>query len=248
MIHLDASDKQWLLFFLCTTSPPFSSPSLLCSSEGPLHCDRCLLAFLLLGVLLLGADGGVAVLPGCHREDEVTTNTKAFPVPRLGWAVISSWPFCLLLSFYCVFSKKTPPQLLIQRKNFGVVSQFQPFTWPGLSRADLETHADIWKSIFLFWFLFLWTLTLSWIVFSNNSMSLNFLEFWNKKVHHIFNFEQPSCAGLATTLFFFLFNCVKSPAKHQLSRKMKMRVFAGTCKLRAPNADLSGSVFFCFAF
>lgn len=75
MIHLDAADKPKLFFFFL--SPPLSS-------VGPLHCDRCLPALLLLGVVLLGADGGVAVLPGCHWEDEVPANTEALPVPRLG--------------------------------------------------------------------------------------------------------------------------------------------------------------------
>lgn len=57
------------------------------SSVGPLYCDCCLPAFLLLGVLLLGAYRGMAVLPGCHWQDEVKTHSKAFSVPRLGWAL-----------------------------------------------------------------------------------------------------------------------------------------------------------------
>lgn len=87
MIHFDTSYKQWLLFFLYNVSGGFiflHCLTVFFFSAGPLHCDRCLLAFLLLGILLLGADGGVAVLPGCHWKDEVTTHSQAISVPRLG--------------------------------------------------------------------------------------------------------------------------------------------------------------------
>lgn len=57
-------------------------PSALLS--GPVHCDCCLPAFLLLGVLLLGADGGMAVLPSRHWQNEATAHPQTFPVPRLG--------------------------------------------------------------------------------------------------------------------------------------------------------------------
>lgn len=54
------------------------------SISGPLCCDRCLLALLLLGLLLLGVDRGVAVLPGRDWKDQVKDHTQALPVPRLG--------------------------------------------------------------------------------------------------------------------------------------------------------------------
>lgn len=59
-------------------------------SLGPLYCDCRLPAFLLPGVLLLGADRGVAVLPGRHWQNEVATHSQAFSVPRLGWAPTTS--------------------------------------------------------------------------------------------------------------------------------------------------------------
>lgn len=55
-------------------------------STGPVHCDCCLPAFLLLGVLLLGADRGVAVLLGRPWQNEATAHPQTFPMPRLGWA------------------------------------------------------------------------------------------------------------------------------------------------------------------
>ncbi len=79
MIHHDTSHKTTFL----KTSPTFLSLWLF--SIGSLYRDCCLPAFLLLGVLLLGADGGVAVLPGRHWQNEVTTHSQAFSVPRLGW-------------------------------------------------------------------------------------------------------------------------------------------------------------------
>lgn len=82
MIHYDTAQKNLLVnhlqWFYLSPSPRFLP------SVGPLHCDRCLPAFLLLGVLLLGADRGVAVLPGRHWQNEVTTHPQAFSVPRLG--------------------------------------------------------------------------------------------------------------------------------------------------------------------
>lgn len=54
-------------------------------SLGPMYRDCCLSSFLLLGLFLLGADGSLAVLPGGHRQNEVTTHSQALSVPRLGW-------------------------------------------------------------------------------------------------------------------------------------------------------------------
>lgn len=86
MIHFDTFHKI-LSFtsFKCLLYLFFFIPDFL-FSLGSLYCDCCLPALLLLGVLLLGADRGVAVLPGCHRQNEVTTHSQALSVPRLGWA------------------------------------------------------------------------------------------------------------------------------------------------------------------
>lgn len=57
------------------------------------HC--CIPSLLLPVLILLGSDGGVAVIHGSDRPPQESHNTQAFPVPRLGWA------FCLLL-YYAV--------------------------------------------------------------------------------------------------------------------------------------------------
>ena len=51
---------------------------------GCVHHDCRLLALLLPLLLLLGAHGGLAVLPGCHRTDAYPPGSQALPVPGLG--------------------------------------------------------------------------------------------------------------------------------------------------------------------
>lgn len=54
--------------------------------SGLVHPDRSISSFLLLILILLGTDRGVAVLHGSDRSPQESHYTQAFPVSRLGWA------------------------------------------------------------------------------------------------------------------------------------------------------------------
>ncbi len=70
-----------------------------CVVSGLMHPDCCLSSFLLPVLVLLGSDGGVAVVHGSDRPPQESHHSQAFPVSRMGWA------FCLLsiILFHLVF-------------------------------------------------------------------------------------------------------------------------------------------------
>lgn len=55
-----------------------------CVHAGCMHDDHGLPALLLPGLVLLGADGGVAVLHGRDGEGSDPTHTQTIPVSRMG--------------------------------------------------------------------------------------------------------------------------------------------------------------------
>lgn len=85
--------RQEVVQLLLQATPPhlLSSSAL----SGLVHRDCCLPSFLLPVLLLLGSDGGLAVLHGGDGTSPEPHHPQAFPVSWLGWAFLLLAPSAL---------------------------------------------------------------------------------------------------------------------------------------------------------